>query len=93
MLLNIVDPLAVEALQAASINDIVELNVGGKIDPFSKPVSVSARILWKGEAKYTAMDEVGNGLAVNMERASVLAAGDLRILISELPGNPFEPEQ
>jgi len=93
VLLNIVDPWAVEAAWSASINDTVELDVGGKIDPFSKPVRVSGRILWKGEAKYTAMGEVGKGLAVNMGRTIVLAAGDLRILISELPGNPFEPEQ
>ncbi len=93
VLLNIVDPWAVEAAWGTSINEAVELDVGGKIDPFSSPVKVSGRILWKGEAKYTAMGEVGKGLIVNMGRAIVLAVGDLRILISELPGNPFEPEQ
>lgn len=92
-LLNIVDPWAVGAAWSASVNDMVEIEVGGKIDPFSKPVKVSGRLVWKGEAKYTAMGDVGRGLAVNMGRAIVLAVGDLRILISELPGNPFEPEQ
>lgn len=92
-LLNIVDPWAVEAAWSASIDDVVELDVGGKIDPFSRPVRVSGRILWMGEAKYTAAGEVGKGLLVNMGRAIVLEVGDLRILISELPGNPFEPEQ
>ncbi|MEM3394667.1 MAG: M81 family metallopeptidase [Nitrososphaerota archaeon] len=93
VLLNIVDPWAVEAAWSASINDVVELELGGKLDPFSKPVRVSGRVLWRGDARYIAMGDVGKGLSVNLGRAVVLAVDDLRILISELPGNPFEPDQ
>ncbi len=93
VLLNIVDPWAVEAAWSKSIGDYVELDVGGKIDPFSKPVKIAGKILWKGEAKYTAQGSVSKGILVNMGKAVVLSVGDLRILITQLPGNPFEPEQ
>jgi len=92
VLLNMVDPEAVDEMWDSVVGEDVDTTLGGKRDTFSKPVRVRGRIVWRGEAGFTLKGEMGRGLKAGLGRTVVLEAGDLRIVVSEQPGWAHDPE-
>jgi microcystin degradation protein MlrC len=84
-LLTVVDAEAVAAAHNAGLGAQLSMPIGGKIDHiFNKPVEVDAKILrLVTDGRFQLSGPAFTGLAINMGRAAVLAAGQVNILVTE----------
>jgi microcystin degradation protein MlrC len=91
-LVTVTDPEAVSISIAAGVGETVTLDVGGKIDRVNnRPVRVSARVRLVSDGRYEPEDMAGKGIEANIGRTVVLQAGNVYMLVSELPQDTIDP--
>ena len=90
---TVVDAPAVEQAYSMSIGDDVELSLGFTIDPrWGSPVTVSAKLINKGEAPVVLTGPAMTGQVVSIGRWVVLeSANQVKILVSESGTTTFDP--
>lgn len=86
-----VDPESVKRCFEAGAGANVDLQIGGKIDPYSQPLSLHARVRSLGKVAYTLSGHGGHNLPVDMGRAAVITAGDTTVVLVEETGPGSSP--
>ncbi len=87
-----VDPVAVDQCVRAREGALLGLQVGGKVDPYSQPLSLRARVVRLGRVTYTLSGHGGHNLPVDMGRAAVITAGDVTVVLVEETGPGSSPK-
>ena len=92
-LVTFVAPEVVEQASAAGQGAILTTPIGGRRDSrFSTPVSIPASVERLFPAQFVLNGHLGVNLAIDMGRAAVLRAGDVRLVVTERSGPHFAPE-
>jgi microcystin degradation protein MlrC len=92
-LFTVVDPAAASAAAAAGVGSTLDLSVGAGIDPrWTPPVRLHARVDWAGEGSFTFKGPSYTGSQARMGRTGVLAAGRLRVVVTEHAVPTIDPE-
>jgi len=92
--LTITDPEAVEKAIKVGVGNEITLSVGGKMDPFNKPIEIMGRVRLISDGKYVLKGPALRGVEANMGRAVVLKVMDrIDLVITEIPTCTFEPGQ
>ena len=92
-LLTMVAPNAVDQAYAAGIGATIEVEFGTvPVNPFSRPLTVIVRVVSFHDGTIRLQGHLGN-LVVNMGRTAVLAAGEVKIVASEVPGPGHVPPE
>lgn len=86
-----VDPDAVARCFAAGEGVSLELQVGGRVDPYSQPLPLQARVRRLGRVAYTLSGHGGHNLPVDMGRAAVISSGDVTVVLVEETGPGSSP--
>ena len=90
--LTVVDPAAAARCSQAGEGAEVTLRVGAGIDGrWHPPVEVAGRVLRAGAGSYRLEGAGFHGMEVSMGRFAVLAADNLRLLVSERPAWSSDP--
>jgi microcystin degradation protein MlrC len=66
--------------------------VGGKADPYSRTLSLRARVRYLGQVAYTLSGHGGHNLPVDMGRAAVITTGDVTVVLVEETGPGSSPK-
>lgn len=87
------DPESVQAAIAAGVGAEVNLRLGGKSSPeFGGPVSVAGRVITLSDGVYRNQGPMNQGMTVHMGRTAVIRVGRMRVVITEQPVAPYDPE-
>ncbi|MBM3279083.1 MAG: M81 family metallopeptidase [Candidatus Handelsmanbacteria bacterium] len=86
-----VDPQSVARCFAAGQGATLDLEVGGRMDPYSHPLPLRAIVRTLGKVQYTLSGHGGHNLPVDMGRAAVIASGDLTLVLVEETGPGSSP--
>ena len=82
---QIVDSEAVNHAIKAGLNATVTVSLGGKIDKFSKPVKVTARVKTITDGVFKNIGPFNRGVETKMGRTVVLVKDKIYIVVNELP--------
>ena len=86
-----VDPESVGRCTRAGVGATVDLEVGGKRDPYSEPLAVSARVEGLGTLAYRLSGHGGHNFPVDMGRMARIRAGELTVVLVEKSGPGSSP--
>lgn len=86
-----VDPVSVAQCFRAGVSAMLSLQVGGRIDPYSRTLPLRARVRYLGRVAYTLSGHGGHNLPVDMGRAAVVRAGDVTVVLVEETGPGSSP--
>jgi len=86
-----VDPIAVAECAQAGEGVDLDLQVGGRRDPFSDPLLVRARVEALGQLTYRLSGHGGNNLPVHMGRFARIRAGEVTVVLVEQTGPGSSP--
>ena len=70
----------------------VELEVGGKIDPYSEPLLLSVEVADLGDLKFVLSGHGGHNLPVDMGRRATVQVGDVTLVLVEKTGPGSSPQ-
>lgn len=87
-----VDPQSVEHCFGAGKGATIDLEVGGRADPYSRPLSLRARVVSLGRVAYTLSGHGGHQLPIDMGRAAVVRARDAAVVLVEKTGPGSSPK-
>ncbi|HEV3022872.1 MAG TPA: M81 family metallopeptidase [Pirellulales bacterium] len=92
-LVPLVAPNVVAAAEAADVGAELSMPLGGMRDAkYSQPIRVTARVERLFDARFIMSGHLAKNLPIDMGRSAVLAAGDVRILITSRSGPHFAPQ-
>ncbi|HET6564575.1 MAG TPA: M81 family metallopeptidase [Xanthomonadales bacterium] len=84
------DPAAVEQAFAAGENQVIKLEIGGKIGPGSgEPVQLEARILKLGSDANQA--HIADGTLTHLGRTALISSRGIEIALNDIRQQPFTP--
>ena len=86
-----IDAEAVRTCADAGKGSAIGLEVGGRVDPYSEPLRLQARVLDLGRIEFRLSGHGGDNLPVDMGQCAVLRAGDATILLIEKTGSGSSP--
>ena len=86
-----VDPESVARCAQAGVGATVDLRVGGKRDPYSEPLAVSAQVERLGTLAYRLSGHGGHNFPVDMGRMARIRAGDVTVVLVEKSGPGSSP--
>lgn len=91
----ICDPDAVAAMIAAGVGSRIELEIGNRktmpsIGVFKDPLRLNGVVRVLGDGEYTITGPTYVGMRCFMGRAAVLDTGRARVLVTELPHEPWD---
>lgn len=87
-----VDPEAVGYARTVGVSGAFRFAVGGKRDNvFSKPLSVSGKVLSLQRARYVLSGHLGDNLRIDMGNAAVVKINDVTLLLVERSGPGSSP--
>ncbi len=92
----IADPTSVSALRDKRIGQIVELEVGGRQNPFDEgPLPLQAVLLNKSDGRFTLEDRQSHlasmcGIHIDMGPSAVIESNGVTILLTSKPTPPFD---
>ncbi len=90
----IADPSSVEKAVAAGVGERVSLQVGGKTDGFhGEPVEVTAEVILISNGVFRNRGQMRDGIVEDMGRTAVVAAGGVKIVLTEKKLPPWNLEQ
>ena len=87
-----VDPESVKRCFEAGEGASLDLQVGGRIDPYSDPLPLRVQVHTLGRVAYTLSGHGGHNLPVDMGRAAVITAGDTTVVLVEETGPGSSPK-
>jgi microcystin degradation protein MlrC len=89
----VVDPESAAMAMRAGAGAMVEVAIGGKLDPrWSRPVPLQARVAWAGDGRFTFKGPSFTGTEARLGATAVLAAGRLRVVVMEHAVSTIDPE-
>ena len=86
-----VDPESVERCAQAGVGATVDLKLGGKRDPYSEPLAVSAQVERLGTLAYRLSGHGGHNFPVDMGRMARIRAGEVTVVLVEKSGPGSSP--
>jgi len=92
VLVPMVDPEAVAELARVGEGTPWRGAVGGKRDPYSKPLAVEGVVERLFEAKFILAGHLGRNLPIDMGPSAVLRCGDVRLVLTSRTGPHFAPQ-
>ncbi|MBT5874775.1 MAG: M81 family metallopeptidase [Candidatus Latescibacteria bacterium] len=87
-----VDPLSVAMCHQTGAGQQVDLQIGGHVDPYSDPISVSSKIERIGSLTYHLTGHGGHNLPVDMGRMAVVRIRDVTVVLVEATGPGSSPQ-
>lgn len=87
-----VDPQAVGRCWQAGTGRELDLEIGGRCDPYSRPLAVRARIEDLGEVRFRLSGHGGHNLPVDMGRMARVRVRDTVVVLVEKTGPGSSPE-
>jgi microcystin degradation protein MlrC len=90
------DPEAVKAMAAAGVGAKITLSLGGRTDMpgvglTGKPLTVSGRVRTLSDGEWTIQGPMYTGVRVHMGPTAVLDTGKIKIVITSLSHEPWDP--
>ena len=86
-----VDAPAVQQCLAAGTGAELDLEVGGRLDPYSDPLRVRGQVVDLGEIRFRLSGHGGHNLPIDMGRAAIFRAGDATVVLVEQTGPGSTP--
>lgn len=86
-----VDPESVSRCYQVGVGALLELQIGGKRDPYSKPLYVQAEVQRIGSLSYRLSGHGGHNFPVDMGRMSCVRSGEVTIVLVEKSGPGSSP--
>ncbi len=86
-----VDPESVERCAQAGVGATVDLKLGGKRDPYSEPLVVSAQVERLGTLAYRLSGHGGHNFPVDMGCMARIRAGEVTVVLVEKSGPGSSP--
>ncbi len=86
-----VDAAAVQTCLTAGEGSEIELEIGGRFDPFSQPLKLRVKILKLGQVTYLLSGHGGHNMPVDMGNAAVVNVNDVTLVLTEKTGPGSSP--
>ena len=86
-----VDAAAVEACLKAGEGSRIELEIGGRYDPYCRPLKLAVQVLKLGRIAYVLSGHGGHNMPVDMGNASVVRVNDVTLVLTEKTGPGSSP--
>lgn len=86
-----VDPESVDRCTRAGVGATVDLSLGGRRDPYSEPLAMSARVEGLGTLAYRLSGHGGHNFPVDMGRMARIRAGEVTVVLVEKSGPGSSP--
>ncbi len=92
VLVPLVSPEIVDVAKSATVGETLNIEVGGKRDPFSEPLLLEVQKVREFAGQFVISGHLAKNLAIDMGDCVVLSHGQIQLLVTSRSGAHFAPE-